>query len=100
MMVESCGERQGFDKNELRPFRENAGAILLEPRDQFDKCIVGVVERDGLHVVYDEMRILTALLDEFGSEEDAKEWYAYNIIGSYPGENYPLFLTLAVDSDE
>ena len=74
--------------------------LFLEPRESFDKAIVGIVTRINLAVLcYDEDEILNVLIqpDFQMSYEDAIEHLEYNIKGSYNGENTPVFLTRKVD---
>ena len=70
--------------------------LFLEPRESFDKAIIGIVTRINLAVLcYDEAEILNVLIqpDFQMSYEDAIEHLEYNIKGSYNGENTPVFLT-------
>ena len=66
------------------------GAILL---NGFDECIVGVVEEfgNGIRILYSRDKILENLKEEM-TEEEANEFYYYNIVGGYFGERNPLFL--------
>jgi hypothetical protein len=66
------------------------GAILL---DGFDDCIVGVTESfgGGIRLLYSRDKILESLQKDM-SEEDAIEYYYYNIVGGYFGEQNPIFL--------
>ena len=66
------------------------GAILLEG---FDDCIVGVTEEfgNGIRILYSRDKILENLKEEM-TEEEANEFYYYNIVGGYFGERNPLFL--------
>ena len=68
--------------------------MALEPRDIYDKAIVGMVERINLNVLcYDTVEILLILQSEFWmTAEEAEEHFEYNIRGSYMGENSPVFL--------
>ena len=68
--------------------------MLLEPREIYDKAIVGMVERINLNVFcYDSVEILLILQNEFWmTAEEAVEHYEYNIRGSFQGANSPVFL--------
>lgn len=70
--------------------------MFLNPPEQFDACIVGVATRCGMDnvVVYDQGKVIKALIEDGMSEEDAQEWYEFNILGSYVGENTPMFLSV------
>lgn len=70
----------------------DAEALLLEPREQYDKCIVGVTYH-GDKVVYDANLVIQSLItDQEMSEEEALDWFEYNVIGSYMGDGTPIFL--------
>tara|TARA_B100001057_G_scaffold122009_1_gene120860 strand:- start:1696 stop:1962 length:267 start_codon:yes stop_codon:yes gene_type:complete len=68
--------------------------ILLEPRERFDSCAVGVVEGYGQspRVCYSYTKVIEVLLEDGGSLEDVQDHFTYNILGSYAGENTPCFL--------
>ena len=73
---------------------ENPDALLMEPRDRYDACIVGIGHRfnDGPLAMYSIERIL-ALLEEDGmTREEALESYHFNIIGAWVGEGTPIFV--------
>jgi hypothetical protein len=60
--------------------------------DGFDEAIIGVVERiDLLVVCYDKQKILKILSRDM-SEMQALEYYEFNILGAYMGENTPVYL--------
>ena len=74
--------------------------MFLEPREIYDKAIVGVVERINLTVLcYDTQEILNILAEpEYRmNPEEALEHFEFNIRGSYVGEHSPLFLDRKVD---
>ncbi len=75
------------DVNELAE-----GAILLTG---FDDCIIGITEEfGGTRILYSRDKIIEKLMEDM-SEEEAYEYYDYNIIGGYFGERNPIFLTHA-----
>tara|TARA_R110000782_G_scaffold248978_1_gene336047 strand:- start:568 stop:858 length:291 start_codon:yes stop_codon:yes gene_type:complete len=73
---------------------DNPDMVRLEPRENFDHCIAGVVTRINLNVLcYDTIEILLMLQKEMGmTADEAEEHYSYNIEGSYMGEHSPVFL--------
>ena len=73
---------------------ENPDAWLMEPRDRYDGCIVGIGHRfdDGPLVMYSVERILKALEADGMTREGALEWYDYNIVGASVGEGTPIFV--------
>ena len=70
---------------------ENAeGAVLLSG---FDDCIIGVVSEfgNGNRVLYSKEKIIKSLMKDM-DEEEANEYFDYNIIGGHFGEQNPVFL--------
>lgn len=68
---------------------------FLEPRTDFDPCIVGVVQRNSQEpsVCYAYEKVIDTLkIMGKCSEEDAEDHFSYNIIGAYVGETTPSFL--------
>ena len=72
------------------------GAILL---DGLELAIVGVVQEfgNGPRVLYSKDKILDILQQRDGmSYTEAEEFFDYNIIGGYFGEQNPVFLDRSV----
>ncbi len=67
------------------------GAILL---DGFDDCIIGITEEfgNGPRILYSKEKIINKLMKDM-SEEESLEYFDFNIIGGYFGEQNPIFLT-------
>ena len=67
--------------------------IFLEPAEDYDSAITGV-SHDSHHLIYDYKKLLSALINQGLSEEEAQEWLDYNIMGSIntnlPG--YPIIM--------
>jgi hypothetical protein len=64
--------------------------------DGFDDAIIGIAERINLGpvVAYSVSKILDIMVERDGmTYEDAIEFYEYNILGSWVGENTPIFIT-------
>ena len=58
----------------------------------FDDAIIGVVQRIGLQAIcYDTHKVIEILMKDM-SEEDAWDYYSYNMLGAYVGESTPVFL--------
>ena len=75
----------------------NPEALLC---DGFDDAIIGMAERINLGpvVAYSVSKILDIMIERDGmTYEDAVEYYSYNIIGSWMGENTPIFITTNQD---
>ena len=72
--------------------------MVLEP-SQFDEAIVGTVSRvDRSPVVcYSVDKIVEILMEDGMSQEEAYEYYEYNILGAYMGEGTPMFLASIPD---
>lgn len=58
--------------------------------DGFNEAVIGVC---GDKLVYSIKKIIEKLMEDM-SEEDAWEYYSYNIEGSYVGEKTPLYVEL------
>lgn len=89
-----------------------AGLLVLEPRERFDQCIVGIGERfSGSYgiesfVVYDRACVLRVKAEDvlsdpdFEEDEDndphliALEDFEFNTLGGYVGPHTPAFVSL------
>ena len=61
--------------------------------DGFDDAILGVVERIGLQTVcYDLKKVISILMEQGMDEQDAWDWYQFNMLGAWVGEATPVFL--------
>jgi hypothetical protein len=70
----------------------NPDALLA---DGFEDAIVGVAERCSRPtlVVYDAERCIEILVERDGMDpEEAREFFEFNTLGAWMGENTPLFL--------
>lgn len=74
-------------------FREEEGMLIM---DDFDDCVVGVVEQFGRPPIacYDKDKVLAKLVAE-GMEDydEAYEWWSFNQIGAWMGDGTPCFIT-------
>jgi hypothetical protein len=70
-------------------FEQAEGAIIL---DGFDDCLIGIAEEfgNGPRLIYSKDRIIHKLQEDM-TEEEAYEYYDYNILGGYFGEQGPVF---------
>lgn len=71
----------------------NPEALLC---DGFDEAIIGIAERINLGpvVAYSVDKIIDIMVDRDGmTYEEAMEYYEYNILGSWMGDNTPIFIT-------
>ena len=68
---------------------------MLITADGLDKAIVGTVSSFGRKetVLYSIKKILEIMMERDGmTEEEALEFFEFNIIGSYNGEGMPSFM--------
>lgn len=61
----------------------------------FDAAIIGV-DQDGERLIYDSNSVVQVLINDGMDEEDAWEYFYYNIAGAYVGKNTPLFIQLYI----
>lgn len=77
----------------LEEINERAeGAIIL---DGLDDAILGIVEEFGneYRILYSKSKIIEILVNRDDmTEEDAIEFYDYNILGLYASPQNPIFL--------
>ena len=73
--------------------KENPEALLTEPREDFDQAVVSITtKQDGQVVaVYDEVKIIDVLVDQGMTEDEAWEYFYFNIEGAYMGKNTPVY---------
>jgi len=73
--------------------REDLGYEGLLFADGFDEAIIGVAERIGMEpvVAYDTNKIIEILSREM-TEDEAVEYFEFNILGAYMGERTPVFV--------
>lgn len=80
-----------YDREFLDTFAE--GAIIL---DDLDDAIIGIVETmgSGPRILYSQEKILEILMKDGMSEEEAIEFYDFNILNLWVSEQNPVFLTM------
>ena len=73
---------------------ENPEASLMEPRGEFDGCLVGLGYRynDGPLAMYSIDKVLRVYVARGMDEEEAQEWFDFNVIGGWVGEGTPIFV--------
>lgn len=71
---------------------DNPEALLV---DGMEAAILGVARRCGQPtlVVYSERKIIDLLKGQGMDEDEAWEFYDFNILGAWVGDNTPLFLS-------
>jgi len=62
--------------------------------DGYDDCIVGVVEQYGRPpiVCYSKPMVIAKLMKDGMDEDEAEEFFEFNQIGAWMGDNTPCFL--------
>ena len=75
---------------------EDNEALLMEPRTDFDPCIVGTgyLFHHGPVAVYDIGKVIAVFVAEGMTEEEAQEHFEFNVIGGWGGDGTPLFVHL------
>jgi len=73
--------------------------VLFMDGDGFDEAIIGIGKQYGseLSVVYDEAKLVEALMEQGMDSEEAWDYYYVNIKHCYVGEHTPIILE-TVDS--
>ena len=69
--------------------------------DGFDDAIIGYIERAGTPSIacYDKYKCIEILAKDM-TYEDAMEYFYFNVLGAYVGENTPCFFTRIEDEDK
>ena len=57
--------------------------------DGFDEAVIGV-DYDNLRLVYSISKVID-ILKQYMNTDDAWEYFAFNILGSYVGEKTPVW---------
>ena len=73
------------------------GAILL---DGLEEAIIGITEEfgNGPRILQSKEKILSILMERDGMDSlEAEEFYYYNIVGLYAGEQNAIFLDLPIN---
>mgnify|MGYP003152277520 FL=1 len=68
--------------------------------DGFDSALIGFVEGCGRTTValYDRNKCIDILINRDGMDyEEAVEFFDFNVVGAYVGDNTPLFATILKD---
>jgi hypothetical protein len=68
--------------------------------DGFDEALIGTVSRCGMNTValYNTFKCIEILMVRDGmTEEEAQEFFEFNTLGSYVGENTPCFTELFLE---
>ena len=89
-----CLQVQTFDGEIMRKTLESFAQEQQEDIvffDGFDDAIVGIIKKfNSYSVLYDTNKVIQILMKDM-SEEDAYEYFSYNIESAWLGENTPAF---------
>jgi hypothetical protein len=72
--------------------------LELLQADGFDDAIIGLEPLSG-KVIYDIDLMVSVLVDEGLSSEEAIEYLDYNVLNTYVGENTPIYIQTIENSD-
>lgn len=69
--------------------------FLFMEEKEYDDAIIGVMngKGKGTSIAYDYDKVIRVNMDMGMSEEEAMEYFEYNQIDAYVGENTPVFIT-------
>ena len=66
--------------------------------DGFDEAIIGISQCNTVKAVYSSKKCIDILMKrDKMSKEDAVEFFEFNVVGSYMGDNTPIFIILQDD---
>ena len=70
-------------------------ALLLEPREEYDSCIIVVGYRfsEGPLAVYSIPKVLRVLENSGMEPEEAEEFFNFNTLGAWMGDGTPIFIS-------
>tara|TARA_B100000073_G_C23716615_1_gene566183 strand:- start:1136 stop:1426 length:291 start_codon:yes stop_codon:yes gene_type:complete len=80
---------------------EDEKLVFLEPREVFDKMIIGICQTPESVIAYDKDQLISYWRNEFKedeiSEDDAHlmavEWFEFNVAGAYWGVHTPIYIS-------
>lgn len=65
------------------------GEVILVA-DGFDSAIIGIDE-SSMRLIYSVSKCIEILINESMTEEEAREYFSFNVSGSYVGEKTPIW---------
>jgi len=78
-----------------KEINEQYGDLNLLCVDGMDEAIIGVAQQfNTMSVTYNRNKCIEILMRWGGTHLDAVEYFEFNIIGAYVGENTPTFIDL------
>ena len=74
--------------------------FFLEPRNEFDVCILGVSYYDHC-LVYDIDMVFMVYMRLLGlSFEDVEQWFEYNVMRGLEESSAPIFISKNIDLNQ
>lgn len=73
----------------LETIIEQYGDEVFLKADGFDQAVIGV-EEDTMRLIYSVQKCIHILTEDM-PEEDALEYFSYNVLRSYVGEKTPIW---------
>ena len=73
----------------LEQVLESFSDEVFTKMDGFDEAIIGVDER-SMRLIYSEKKCIEVLMEEGMSDEEAIQYFEFNVKGAYIGENTPI----------
>jgi len=87
-----------MNREEIEAYCEERDITLLLA-DGFDEAFIGIVQRFGMEdpiALYDRDKCIEILMERDGMTwEGAEEFFGFNVIGAWVGDETPAFATLA-----
>lgn len=69
--------------------------------DGHDSALLGIGRQfNTFFAVYSTKKVIAGLIEQGMDEEEAIEFFAFNIIGAYVGEHTPVFLMDDVEDED
>jgi hypothetical protein len=70
--------------------------------DGFDEAIIGIGRQFNKQlVIYDEDKCIQILMERDGmTDEEAIEFFEFNVVGAYVGEHTPVFVAVGSHLDD
>ena len=70
------------------------GTSTMLVMDGYDDCIAGICTRCGQPpiIIYDQVKVLEALVAGGRTKEEATEYFEFNMVNAWVGEDTPAFL--------
>jgi len=65
--------------------------------DGYEDCVIGTVTRFGMPAVlcYDLHKVIAKMVDDGMTEEEAYEYYNFNMLDAWVGDGTPAFVCLS-----